>query len=70
MLTKMSKIPPPSVRFFYFLESFCPYRACGAYMRNLFHYIFMRMYAHLCACASARTNTIMCLLGFRLLKSL
>lgn len=67
----MSKIPPPRLSdSFTFFKSFCPYRVCGAYTRNLFHYIFMRMYARLCACASARTNIIMCPFEFGLMKSL
>ena len=42
----MLKNPPPVCPILLLLKSFCPYRACGAYTRNLFHYIFMRMYAH------------------------
>ena len=65
-----AKNPPPVCPILLLFKSFYPYRACGAFTRNLFHYIFMRMYAHLCACASARTYIIMCLLEFGLLKSL
>ena len=46
----MKNPPPPSVRFFYFFESFCHYRACGAYTRNLFHYIYAYVCAPVCLC--------------------
>lgn len=66
----MPKIPPPRLSdSFTFLKAFALI-GCVELIRETYFIIFMRMYAHLCACASARTNIIMCLLEFGLLKSL
>lgn len=65
----MPKNPPPRLSdSFTFLKAFALIGRVELSRETYF--IFMRMYAHLCACASARTYIIMCLLEFGLLKSL
>lgn len=66
----MLKNPPPRLSdSFTFLKAFA-ITGRVELTRETYFIIFMRMYAHLCACASARTNIIMSLLDFGLLKSL
>lgn len=70
----MLKIPPPrlfvSFTFAKLLGCFVGFDSLCFHRKDLFHYIFMRMYAHLHARAGARTNIIMCPFEFGLLKSL
>ena len=66
----MLKIPPPVCPFLLLfriiLDCFVVFDSLCFHRIDLFHYIFMRMYAHLHARAGARTNIIMCLLEFGL----